>query len=76
MIELEYNITVDVIGSSLLELCSLRECFGPQPGKNSTDSNSLIPFVVFFFFLLDNESPTSANLGNDHEFINKKYSLH
>ena len=26
--------------------------------------------------MLDDESPTSANLGNDHEFINKKYSFH
>ena len=26
--------------------------------------------------MLDDESPTSANLGNDHEFINKEYSLH
>ena len=27
-------------------------------------------------FVLDDESPTSANLGNDHGFINKEYSLH
>ena len=26
--------------------------------------------------LLDDESPTSANLGNDHGFIIKEYSLH
>ena len=26
--------------------------------------------------MLDDESPTSANLGNDHEFIIKKYSIH
>ena len=26
--------------------------------------------------MFDNESPTSANLGNDHEFIIKKYSLY
>ena len=26
--------------------------------------------------MLDDESPTSANLGNDHGFINKEYSLH
>ena len=26
--------------------------------------------------VLDDESPTSANLGNDHEFINKEYSPH
>ena len=25
--------------------------------------------------VLDDESPTSANLGNDHEFIIKEYSL-
>ena len=28
------------------------------------------------FILLDDESPTSTNLGNDHEFIIKEYSLH
>ena len=26
--------------------------------------------------VMDDESPTSANLGNDHEFIIKEYSLH
>ena len=26
--------------------------------------------------MLDDESPTSANLGNDHVFIIKEYSLH
>ena len=26
--------------------------------------------------MLDDESPTSANLGNDHGFINKEYILH
>ena len=26
--------------------------------------------------MLDDESPTSANLGNDHEFIIKEHSLH
>ena len=26
--------------------------------------------------MLDDESPTSANLGNDREFINKEYTLH
>ena len=25
--------------------------------------------------MLDDESPISANLGNEHEFINKEYSL-
>ena len=28
------------------------------------------------WWVLDDESPTSANLGNDHEFIIKRYSLH
>ena len=26
--------------------------------------------------MLDDESPTSANLGNDHGFINKEYIFH
>ena len=26
--------------------------------------------------MLDDQSPTSVNLGNDHEFITKEYSLH
>ena len=33
-------------------------------------------WLRYYLYLLDDESPTSVNLGNDHEFINKKYSLH
>ena len=32
--------------------------------------------VTLFLSLLFDESPTSTNLGNDHAFINKKYSLY
>ena len=34
------------------------------------------PRFHFHFPLLDDESSTSANLGNDHVFIIKEYSLH
>ena len=33
-------------------------------------------FMANLYSLLDDESRTSANLGNDPEFINKIYSLH
>ena len=44
----------------------------------------IIPIAFTILYLLDDESPTSANLGNDHGFINrvdhgfinKEYYLH
>ena len=38
--------------------------------------DNIISLWRVVLILLDDESPTSANLGNDHEFIIEEYTLH
>ena len=46
-------------------------------GKDGETLSVSVPvFASYFnFHLLDDKSLTSANLGNDHGFMNKEYSL-